>query len=86
MLSSHLRLGLPKGIFPVGLPVKKILKAFPPSSILATSPAHLNLNSNNNNNNNNNPLALWLIKGKGLQMDFWPYFHLLADVKHHQSF
>ena len=41
MLSSHLRLGLPKGLFPVGLPVK-ILKALLPSSILATCPAHLN--------------------------------------------
>ena len=40
-LSSHLRLGLPKGFFPVGLPVK-ILKAFLPSSLLATCPAHLN--------------------------------------------
>jgi len=40
-LSSHLRLGLPKGIFPAGLPVK-ILKALP-SSILATWSAHHNL-------------------------------------------
>ena len=38
---SYLRLGLPKGLFPVGLPVK-ILKELPPS-ILATWPAHLNL-------------------------------------------
>ena len=38
----HLRLGLPKGLFPVGLPVN-ILKALLPSSILATCPAHLNL-------------------------------------------
>ena len=42
ILSSHLRLGLPKGLFPVGLSVK-ILKAVLPSSILATCPAHLNL-------------------------------------------
>ena len=42
ILSSHLRLGFPKGLFPVDLPVK-ILKALPPSSILATCPAHLNL-------------------------------------------
>ena len=41
ILSSHLRLGLPKGLFSVGLPVK-ILKALP-SSILATCPVHLNL-------------------------------------------
>ena len=41
ILSSHLRLGLPKGLFPVGLPAK-ILKASLPSSILATCPAHLN--------------------------------------------
>ena len=33
--------GVPKGLFPVGLPVT-ILKALP-SSILATCPAHLNL-------------------------------------------
>ena len=42
ILSSHLLLGLPKGLFPVGLPVK-ILKALLPSSILTTCPAHLNL-------------------------------------------
>ena len=42
ILSSHLRLGLPKGLFPVGLLVK-ILKALLPFSILATCPAHLNL-------------------------------------------
>ena len=42
ILSSHLRLGLPKGIFPEGLPVK-ILKALLLSSILATCPVHLNL-------------------------------------------
>ena len=40
-LSSHLRLDLPKGLFPVGLPVK-ILKALIPSSILTTWPAYLN--------------------------------------------
>ena len=40
ILSSRLR--LPKGLFPVGLPVK-ILKALLPSYILATCPAHLNL-------------------------------------------
>ena len=36
------RLGLPKGLFPVGLPVKN-LKALLLSSILATLPAHVNL-------------------------------------------
>jgi hypothetical protein len=41
ILSSHLSLGLPKGLFPVGVPVKT-LKAFLHSSILATWPAHLN--------------------------------------------
>jgi hypothetical protein len=40
--SSHLRLGLPKGTFPAGLPIK-ILKALLPYFILATCPAHLNL-------------------------------------------
>ena len=42
ILSSHLHLGLPKGLFPEGLAVK-ILKALLPSSILATCPAQLNL-------------------------------------------
>ena len=42
ILSSHLRLGLPKGLFPVDVLVK-ILKALLPSSILATWPAYLNL-------------------------------------------
>ena len=40
ILSSHLRLGLPKGLFPIGVPVK-ILKALLPSSILVILPAHL---------------------------------------------
>ena len=35
---SHLRVGLPKCLFPAGLPVK-ILKALLPSSILAACPA-----------------------------------------------
>ena len=34
IFSSHLHLGLPKGLFPVGIPVK-IVKALLPSSILA---------------------------------------------------
>ena len=42
ILSSHLCLGLPKGLFPADVPVK-ILKALLLSSILATWPAHLNL-------------------------------------------
>ena len=42
ILSSHLRLDLSKGLFPVGLSVN-IVKELLPSSILATSPAHLNL-------------------------------------------
>ena len=41
ILSSHLRLGLPKCLFSVGVPVK-ILKAFLPSAILITWPVHLN--------------------------------------------
>jgi hypothetical protein len=35
IIVPHLRLGLPKGLFPAGVPVK-ILKALLPSSILAT--------------------------------------------------
>ena len=43
-MSSYLRLGLPKGLFPVGLgPPVKILKALLTSSILATCSAYLNL-------------------------------------------
>ena len=38
IFSPYLRLGLPKGLFPVGLPVK-ILKALLPSSFPATCPA-----------------------------------------------
>ena len=42
ILSSHLRQGLPKVLFPAGVPVK-ILKTLLPYSILATWPAHLSL-------------------------------------------
>ena len=42
ILSSHLRLDLPIGLFPVGALVK-ILKALLPSSILPTCPVHFNL-------------------------------------------
>jgi hypothetical protein len=41
LILSYLCLGLPKGLFPVGVPVK-ILKAFPPSFILDKRTAHLN--------------------------------------------
>ena len=41
-LSSHLCLGLPKGLSPVGL-LANILKTLLPSSILATCPSHPNL-------------------------------------------
>ena len=42
LFKVHSNIVLPKGLFPVGLPVK-ILKALLSSSILATCPAHLNL-------------------------------------------
>ena len=42
ILSPHLRLGLLKGLFHVGVPIK-ILKALLHSSTLATWPTHLNL-------------------------------------------
>ena len=42
ILFSHLCLGLPKDLFPVGLP-GRILKALLPPFIMATWPAHLNL-------------------------------------------
>ena len=42
ILPSYIRLGLPKCLFSVGLPVK-ILKALLPSSILAKCPTHLSL-------------------------------------------
>ena len=42
ILSSHLRLGLPKYLFPVGLPIK-VLKALLPTSILTIWHFHLNL-------------------------------------------
>ena len=41
-LSFQLRLDIPKGLFPLGIPVK-ILKAFLHSSFLATCPVHFNL-------------------------------------------
>ena len=42
ILPSYLRLGIPKYLFFVGLPVK-MLKGLLPSFILATCPVHLNL-------------------------------------------
>jgi hypothetical protein len=42
IMSSHLRLSLPKGLLPLDLPVK-IYKALLLSSILATWPAHVNI-------------------------------------------
>ena len=42
ILSSRVRLSLPRGLFSVGLPIK-ILNALLPSSILATFPVNINL-------------------------------------------
>jgi hypothetical protein len=42
ILSSHLELGYPRGLFPISIPVK-ILKTHLLSSLLATCPAQLKL-------------------------------------------
>ena len=70
VMSSHLRLGLPKGIFPIGLPVK-ILKAVLPSSILATWPAHLNL------------LDLITLTAVWSRHELWVCFQLIILFEYH---
>ena len=54
ILSSHLGLGLPSGIFPSGLPTRTLWTPLP-CPIRATCPVQLINDDDDDNNNNNNP-------------------------------
>ena len=77
ILSSYLCLGLPKGVFPVGLPVN-IFKALLPSSILATCPDHLKLRSSSSWSLLHSPFSFLL--GPNIRLRI--LFHLLTILKH----
>ena len=69
IMSSNLRLGIPKGLFPVSLPVK-ILKALLPSPILTTWPSHNLLHLIN-------PLIIWGERYKLWNLSLWSLLHSL---------